>query len=169
MIQLWAGFAPFIVHAGPQGEQRYSSTLFQDLRNQKGWGKLHAPAASTLGKDPVPIVQEAGWTSGPVWPSGNSLLHRDSIPDRPARSQSLYQLSYPVHILQLYSCYFSVIKHHKIRVLTNRRKAAYTFLTTVLDKVSLQLQFLAALTWRNRPVMSLTIRNFLTRKKNPVL
>ena len=26
-----------------------------------------------------------------------TLPHQDSIPDRPARSQSLYRLSYPVH------------------------------------------------------------------------
>jgi len=36
----------------------------------------------TSGKDPVPILQEAG----PVWTGGNSSPHRDSIPDRPARS-----------------------------------------------------------------------------------
>ena len=29
-------------------------------------GQPHAPAASTGGKDPVPIVQEAGWAPGPV-------------------------------------------------------------------------------------------------------
>jgi len=38
----------------------------------------------TPGKDPVPIVQEAGWASGPVWKGGKSRPHRDSIPDRPA-------------------------------------------------------------------------------------
>ena len=27
----------------------------------------HAPAALPPGKDPVLIVQEAGWTPGPVW------------------------------------------------------------------------------------------------------
>ena len=32
----------------------------------------HAPAVLTLGKDPVPIVQEAGWFPGPVWTSGKS-------------------------------------------------------------------------------------------------
>jgi len=33
-----------------------------------GWGcQPHAPAASTPGKDLVPIVQEAGWAPGPVW------------------------------------------------------------------------------------------------------
>ena len=61
-----------------------------------GWGiQPHAPAASTPGKDTVTIVQEAGWAPGPFWTGGKSRLHRDSIPDRPARSQSLYRLSYP--------------------------------------------------------------------------
>ena len=32
------------------------------------------------------IVQEAGWTPGPVWTDGKSRPHRDSIPQRPARS-----------------------------------------------------------------------------------
>ena len=32
------------------------------------------------GKDPVPIVQEAGWAPGPVWTGGKSRPHRDSIP-----------------------------------------------------------------------------------------
>ena len=60
-------------------------------------GQPHAPAASTPGKEPVPIVQEAGWARGPVWTDGKSRPHRDSIQDRPARSQSLYRLSYPAH------------------------------------------------------------------------
>ena len=49
-------------------------------------GQTHAPAASNPGKDPVPILQEAGWAPGPVWTGGKSRPHRDSIPDRPARS-----------------------------------------------------------------------------------
>ena len=48
-------------------------------------------------KDRVPIVQEAGWGPGLVWMGGKSHPHRDSIPDRPARSQSLYRLSYRAH------------------------------------------------------------------------
>jgi len=47
------------------------------------------------GKDPVPILQEAVWAPGQVWTGGKTRPHRDSIPDRPARSQSLYRLSYP--------------------------------------------------------------------------
>jgi len=33
------------------------------------------------GKDPVSVVQEAGWASGPVWTSAENLTsHRDLIP-----------------------------------------------------------------------------------------
>ena len=60
-------------------------------------GQPHAPAASTPGEDPVTIVQEAGRAPGPVWTGEKSRPHRDSIPDRPARSQSLYRLSYRAH------------------------------------------------------------------------
>ena len=49
----------------------------------------------TPGKESVPILQEAGWAPGPVWTGGKSRPHQDSIPDRSARSQSLYRLSYP--------------------------------------------------------------------------
>jgi len=48
-------------------------------------------------KDPVPILQEARWDPGPVWTGRKSHSHQDSIPDRPAHSQSLYCLSYPAH------------------------------------------------------------------------
>jgi len=40
----------------------------------------------TPGKDPVPILQEAGRAPGPVWTGIKSLPHRDSIPDRRAHS-----------------------------------------------------------------------------------
>ena len=57
------------------------------------WGEWSAARPGrTLppGKDPVPILQEAGWAPGPVWTGRKSRPHRDSIPDRPARSQSRY-------------------------------------------------------------------------------
>jgi len=56
------------------------------------------------GKDPVPILQEAGWAPGPAWTGGKSRPQRDSIPVRPALSQSLNQLSCPVHIPLVHSC-----------------------------------------------------------------
>ena len=56
----------------------------------------------TPGKDPVPIVQKDGRTQGLVWTGGKSRPHRDSIPGRPVRSQSLHRLSYPAHNIILY-------------------------------------------------------------------
>ena len=53
---------------------------------------------NVYGKDTLPILREAEWAPGPVWMDGKSRPHRDSIPDRPTRSWSLYRLSYPAHI-----------------------------------------------------------------------
>jgi len=36
-------------------------------------GQRHAPAAFTLGKDPVFILQEAGWAPEPVWTGAKNL------------------------------------------------------------------------------------------------
>jgi hypothetical protein len=74
------------------------SLLFHDRGTRRGLVvsstlRLHF----TPGKDTVPILQEAGWVPGPVWTGGKSRPHRDSIPDPPARSQSLYRLSYRAH------------------------------------------------------------------------
>ena len=52
----------------------------------------------TPGKDMVPIVQENGWAPGLVWTGAENLAPtRIRSPDRPARRQSLYRLSYPAH------------------------------------------------------------------------
>ena len=68
-------------------------------------GQQQAPAALyPLGEDPVPIVQEAGWAPGPVWIGENSLPLRDSIPNHPASSDSLYRLSCPAHISTTVGC-----------------------------------------------------------------
>jgi hypothetical protein len=46
-------------------------------------------------RDPVPIVQEAGWAPGRVWTDAVNLAPTGiRSPDRPARSESLYRLSY---------------------------------------------------------------------------
>ena len=56
--------------------------LFRDRGTRMGWVVSTTPRPHfTPGKDPVPILQEAGWASGPVWTRGNSRPHRDSIPD----------------------------------------------------------------------------------------
>ena len=54
------------------------------------------------GKDPVPIVQEAGWAPGPVWTVAENLSTTGfRHPDRSARSESLYRLSYPADLKEL--------------------------------------------------------------------
>jgi hypothetical protein len=54
------------------------------------------PDHFTPGKDPVPILYEAGWDPGSVWTGAVNLASTGiRSPDRPARSESLYRLSYP--------------------------------------------------------------------------
>ena len=81
----WSRYRPGVAQRVGRG----IALLFHDRGTRRVVSvQQHAPAALYLGKDPVPILQEAGWAPGP---------HRDSSPDRPVRSQSLYRLSYRAH------------------------------------------------------------------------
>ena len=62
-------------------------------------GQQDAPSALYLRVKPVPILQEAECALRPVWTGGKSHPHQDSITDLPVRSQSLYRLSYPAHLI----------------------------------------------------------------------
>ena len=69
------------------GGGRGKALRFHARGTRRGWVVSSMPRPHfTPGKDPVPILQEAGWAQGPVWTGGKSRPHRDSIPDRPARS-----------------------------------------------------------------------------------
>ena len=60
-----------------------------------GWSTPR-PGRFTPGKDPIPIVQEAGWAPRPVWTRAENLAPTGiRSPDRPARSESLYRLRHP--------------------------------------------------------------------------
>ena len=76
------------------GGYRYSFTLSLISALDGGWvgGHHHVPGRFTPRKDPVPIVQEAGWAIGPVWTGAEypTLARIDHL-DRPACSQSLYR------------------------------------------------------------------------------
>jgi hypothetical protein len=62
---------------------------------------------STPGKDPAPIIQEAGWAPGPVWTGAENLaLTRIRSLDRPACSQLLYQLSHWAYYMVCICSYF---------------------------------------------------------------
>ena len=65
-------------------------------------GQRHAPAAFAPEKDPVPILQEAGWALEPVWIGASTGIRSADLPDR---SESLYRLSHPGFILFYYYCY----------------------------------------------------------------
>ena len=70
---------------------------FHDHGTRRRWGVSVTPQPLfTPGKDPVPIVQEAGWAPGPVWTGPPTGIRS---PDCPARSQPLYRLSYPAHLV----------------------------------------------------------------------
>ena len=52
------------------------------------------------GKDPVPIVQDAGWVSGLVWTGGKSRPTGIRSPDRPAHSSfAILTATWPTHTL----------------------------------------------------------------------
>jgi hypothetical protein len=57
-----------------QRVSRGIALLFLNLGTRRRWcGRHNAPAALPPGKDPVPIVQEAGWAPGPVWTCAKNL------------------------------------------------------------------------------------------------
>ena len=90
----WSRYRPGVAQRVGRG----ITLLFHDRGTRRGWVVSSTPRPHfTSGKDPVPILQEARWAPRLVWTGGKSRPHRDSIPDRPARSQSLYRVSYPVH------------------------------------------------------------------------
>ena len=54
------------------------------------------PGHFSPGKEPVPILEEAGWAPGPVWTGAENLAHIGiRSPDLPARSESLFRLRHP--------------------------------------------------------------------------
>jgi len=73
------------VHRGSRG----IALLFHDHSTERGWGVSVTPwPLFTPGKDPVPIVREAGWAPGPVWTGAENLAPTGiRSPDLPVRSQ----------------------------------------------------------------------------------
>ena len=60
-------------------------------------GERHAPRSLPGERDRAPILQEAGWVPGPVWTGAGNLAPTGiRSPNRPARSELLYWLNYPV-------------------------------------------------------------------------
>jgi hypothetical protein len=85
-------------------------------------GQRYGPAAFTPKKQPIPILQETGWASGPVWIGAEILIPTwIGSQDLPARSESLYRLGYPG-------------PQTKIRI--ELKKACFDFLYKIVREVS---------------------------------
>jgi len=109
----WSRYRPGVAQRVGRG----IAVLFHDRGTRRGWVVSSTPPPhSTPGKDTVPILQEAGWALGPVWTGGKSRPHRDSIPYRSARSQSLYRLSYRAHTLYEYYVVYNVRNYPRFHV-----------------------------------------------------
>jgi hypothetical protein len=80
----------------PRGGVEVQLYSFCNLGARWGGWLTPRPGRFTPGKDPVQIVQEAGWAPWPVWTGAKHLVPTGiRSPDRPACSKLLYRLSYP--------------------------------------------------------------------------
>ena len=81
-------------HRGSRG----IAILFLDQGTRRGEGSATPRPLFIPVKDPVSTVQEAGWAPGQIWTGPENLVPTGiRSPDRPARRQSLYRLSYRAH------------------------------------------------------------------------
>ena len=89
------GFDPWTVHPI---ECRYTDWVIAVHRQATYIVSVTPRPLFTPRKEPVPIVQEAGWAPGPVWTGAENLAPTGiQSPDRPACSQSLYRPTEMLH------------------------------------------------------------------------
>jgi hypothetical protein len=124
-----------------------------------GWS---APRSSrfTPGKGPVPIVQEAGWAPGQVWTCAKNLAPTGiRSPDRPARSQSLYQLSYRAHISDglCNTVTQRNTEQHTLKIYNEAEVCFHLFFNSTSDVMRCELQIHAYWHPGNNPLV-LTVR-----------
>jgi len=111
----WSRYRPGVAQRVGRG----IALLFHDRGTRRGWVVSSTPRQHfTPGKDPEPILQETGWASGPVWTGGRSRSHRNSIPDRPARSSVAIPTELPgPHIIG--NVVFKLKKFQTFQVVSN--------------------------------------------------
>jgi len=67
----WSRYRPGVTQTVGRG----IALLFHHRGTRRGWVVSSMPRPHfTPGKDPVPIVQEAGWVPGPVWTGGKTFV-----------------------------------------------------------------------------------------------
>jgi hypothetical protein len=91
---------PITGHQGPRGGEEFSSTNYQHRRYKGVGGQHHVPSALSPKKTRYPLYRRQGGPQGRSErvlkispPTGIRSLNR------PARTQSLYRLSYPARSL----------------------------------------------------------------------
>jgi len=85
-------------------------------------GQTQTPAALPQEKNPIPLIQEAGWPLRPVWADPENLAPTGiRSPARPANSESLYLLHTFVYVRQ-----------NKVKVSRSKRKTVDPTLWTAL-------------------------------------
>jgi len=115
----WSRYRPGVTQRVGRG----IALLFHDRGTRREW-----VVSSTLrphftpGKDPVPILQEAGWARGPVWRGGKSRPHRDSIPDPPARNSVAIPTELHDPHVSLYLSIIPYIMHNKTCTTNNKKE-----------------------------------------------
>jgi len=91
----WSRYRPDVAQRVGSG----IALLFHDRGTRRGWVVSSTPRPHVIpGKEPVPILQEAGWAPGPVWTGAENLVPIGirSLTVQPV-AQSLYRLSYRAH------------------------------------------------------------------------
>ena len=104
-------------------------------------GQHHAQAVLYRRENPVSLVQENGWAPEPVW-TGAENLGPTGIrsPNRPARSQSLYRLRYPV--LKVSLGFSQIHLYRMIQVersvfsgMTVRNRSSYKYVRAMISPI----------------------------------
>jgi hypothetical protein len=114
-----------------------------------GWSAPH-PGRLYPRKNPVPILQEAGWAPGSVWTCAKNLASTGTqSPDRPARSHSLYRLSYRPPAVVVAQRFCANRPNCEFRVLPRRFVASALTRAKTLPRTRLQLQSSPIIFWRN--------------------
>ena len=84
---------------------------FFDHGTRRGWEVSFTPRHPlTPGKDPVPIVQEAGWAPGPVWTGAENL---DPCTVQPVASRYTEYTTRPTYHIMLLNNYLHLILFFK--------------------------------------------------------
>jgi hypothetical protein len=66
-------------HEGLDGDYRYTYTLSLTSVLDGGWWWRSRPSRFTLGRDPLSIVYEAGWASGPILTGAENFALTETV------------------------------------------------------------------------------------------